>query len=222
MTLSRCKACDSDVGRSTKNCPKCGEKLKRDSVAIIIAAFQPITGPQSSQPKKISEVDATSIPHANNTIIKPHIELTATKWMYSKSADELSGKPTYSASVKSSNFVNFSSPYNGSQGGTLTLRTHPKYGKNVIFRIEKGQILCSTFDGCAINVQFGNKEAVSFRASTAADHSNNIIFINNYSSFVKLALSVNEVSISPEIYLEGSPVFTFDVSDFKQDLYKPD
>lgn len=233
MALLRCKACGSDVGSGAQTCPKCGEKLKRDSIglmkiilllillAIIIAAFQPITGPKNSQPKKLSEIDTANIPHATNTPIKPRIELTTTKWIYSKSVDEMTGKPTYTASVKSSNFVNFSSPHDGSQRGTLTLRTHPKYGKNVIFRIEKGQILCGTNDGCAINVKFGDTDPVKFRASTATVHSNNIIFIDNYSSFVKHARSVKEVRISPEVYLEGSPVFTFDVSDFKQDRYKP-
>lgn len=87
--------------------------------------------------------------------------------------------------------MNFSFPYAGPQHGTLTLRTHPRYGKNVIFNIERGQIPCP---------------AVSYSAAGPEDNSTE---------------KAKTVRISVNVFQEGSPVFEFDVSGFDANKYKP-
>lgn len=127
----------------------------------------------------------------------------------------------YSARVMSSNTVNFSFPYSGTQHAALILRTHPRHGKDVIFKIEKGQILCPSYDGCKVLVRFDDQEAVSFNATSTADNSTETLFIKNYSRSVEKMLKAKLVRITANIYQEGSQIFEFDVSNFDQKKYKP-
>jgi hypothetical protein len=125
-----------------------------------------------------------------------------------------------SATVESMNTVSFAFPYNGAQNGRLTLRTDPRNGKDVIFRIEKGQILCTSYDGCTVQVRFDDDQPTSFSASTAADHSSDIVFLNDYSRFVAKMRKAKPVRLSLDIYQNGRPVFDFDVSGFDFDKYQ--
>lgn len=128
---------------------------------------------------------------------------------------------TYGASVRSTNTVNFDFPYSGPQRGTLTLRTHPRHGEDVIFSIERGQILCRSYEDCTILVRFDDGKAQSFSAVGAADNSTETIFIRNYSRFLAGMQKASTVRIAVEVYQEGAPVFEFDVSGFDAEKYKP-
>ena len=143
-------------------------------------------------------------------------------WKYQKKIDEMSGKPVVYASLISSNTVNFKFPYNGNQNATLKLRNHPRFGKDVIFSIEKGQILSTNLDGSiSVLVRFDDEAPKTFSANPSEDRSDNIIFIRNYEDFLNKLIKAKRLRISMSIYQEGSPVFEFDVSKFEQNRYKP-
>jgi len=127
----------------------------------------------------------------------------------------------YGAAVQSRNTVEFDFPYSGPQRATLTFRTHPRHGKDVIFSIERGQVLCNSYEDCTILVRFDDQKAQSYSAVGAADNSTETIFIRNYSRFMSSMLKAKTVRISVEIFQQGSPVFEFDVSDFSQAKYVP-
>lgn len=141
-------------------------------------------------------------------------------WRYSHIDDGMSSHQVHSAVLRSLNTVNFGFPYTGSQRAELTLRNHPRYGKDIIFQIEKGQILCPSYGSCNVLVRFDDAAATNFTAVGAADHSTEIIFIKNYNRFVEKMLRADKVQISASIYQEGNPVFEFHVSSFDQDQYK--
>ena len=101
------------------------------------------------------------------------------------------------------------------------MRTHPRYGKDVIFSIEKGQILCRSYEDCIVLVRFDDEPPVNYSAVGASDNSTETIFIRNYNKFVKKLLKAKQVRIATNIYKQGAPVFEFDVSDFDQDEYQP-
>lgn len=143
-------------------------------------------------------------------------------WTYSQHEDDMGKGIDYLANVKSSNTVDFAFPYSGVQHASLTLRTHPRHGKNVIFKIEKGQFLCPSYDGCNVLVRFDDEKAINFSASGPADNSTETIFIQNYAKFTSKMQKANRVRISANIYQEGSPAFEFDVSNFDLNLYKPE
>lgn len=157
----------------------------------------------------------------DTAVKKQAAEAAAAPWSYSQNDDPMSKGKTYYASIESSNTVRFDFPYSGTQHGTLTLRTDPKYGKDVIFSIERGQILCPSYDGCTIQVRFDDENATSYSASAAADNSTETVFIRNYSQFVEKMMKAKRVRISMNIYQEGAPVFDFDISGFNVGKYKP-
>jgi len=167
----------------------------------------------SIEPVSESKPTATSESETGSTI--------GTQWTYSEAEDKMSGGTTYHAYVISTNTVEFGFPYNGIQNATLHLRVDPKYGKDVIFRIEKGQILCNSYEDCSVLVRFDDDKPVNYSAIGAADNSTETIFIRNYSKFVEKLLKAKQVRISTNIYQQGAPVFEFDVSGFNQEKYKP-
>ena len=145
----------------------------------------------------------------------------AENWSYAQEEDSMSAGKIYFARTSSINSVNFNFPYEGEQHALLTLRTDPKYGKDIIFEIEKGQILCSSYDGCKIPVRFDSKKTLYFQAVPSVDHNSTIIFIKNYSLFVQNLLHSKRLRITPTIFQEGIPVFEFKIDGFKQSKYKP-
>jgi hypothetical protein len=122
--------------------------------------------------------------------------------------------------VSSTNSVSFGFPYNGEQQAQLTLRTDHRFGKSVIFGLEKGQILCSSFNGCAVQVRFDDEKPVNYAASGPSGHSTTVIFIEDYSRFLAKVRKSKRVRISANIYQQGSPVFEFDLSGFDNDRYQ--
>jgi hypothetical protein len=145
----------------------------------------------------------------------------AALWSYSHRGDQMSKGVIRHASILSSNTVNFNFPYSGTQHGTLTLRDSPRYGKDVIISIEKGQILCPSYDGCTVLVRFDDENPSRYSALPPEDNSTETIFIQNYSRFVAKMMRAKRVRISLNIYQEGSPVFDFNVSGFNRDAYQP-
>lgn len=164
----------------------------------------------------------TDYPEAAKKYEKLGSELEAiqnSKWNYSSGEDEMSSDKIYSAVVQSNNFANFDFPYEGNQYARLSLRIHPRYGKDVIFRIDEGQIQCNSYSGCSVLVRFDDKKAVRYSAAESSDNNPKIIFIRDYNKFVENMRNSKTVKISAEIYHEGNPVFEFDVSGFDTSEY---
>lgn len=151
----------------------------------------------------------------------PESNLPGSQWTYQHDEDAMKKGVVHEASVSSSNTVSFSFPYSGEQHATLTLRTHPRHGKDLILRIEKGQFLCPSYEGCNVLVRFDDHEPATFSAVGPADNSTEVIFIRNYSRFVEKMVKAKRVRISANVYQEGAPVFEFDVSGFDPAQYKP-
>jgi len=145
-----------------------------------------------------------------------------TQWTYYVVEDKMSGRAARQAAVKSTNTLEFRFPYQNPQHATLLLRAHPRYGKNVIVEIERGQFLCPSYDGCAVLVRFDEGSATKYSAFPPADHSSDAVFIQNYQSFVSRMLKVTRVRIEAEFYQEGSPTLDFDVSGFDEAKYNPE
>lgn len=143
------------------------------------------------------------------------------QWHYRQEKDPMGKGTTYSATLTSTNTVNLSFPYAGSQHGTLTLRTHPRHGRDLIFSIEKGQLSCSSYDGCSVLVRFDDGEPSKYSAGPPSDGSSEYLFIKDYSRFAGHLLKSNRVRISASIFQQGSPIFEFDVTGFDVDRYRP-
>lgn len=126
---------------------------------------------------------------------------TAT-WRYSEDEDKMRNQITKYAELDSDNQLFFDFPYNGGSTGELSLRVSPKFGKDVILQVSKGQFLCS-FDGCTVHVKFDNQPIVSYDAAEASDGTSNLIFIHNYVSFVQHLKHAKKVTIEAQFYQSG-------------------
>lgn len=219
MALVKCKECGQQISTDAKSCPNCGKK--RTSCATLgcaailgiclvgfIASLFDYHGGGTTETKPIASTPPAPIPGA--------------QWEYFQNEDKMGKGTSQYAMVTSTNALNFEFPYSGPQHATLTLRTHPRHGKDLILRIERGQFLCHSFDDCSVLVRFDDGQAQTYSASPAADNSTEQIFIQNYSRFVGNMLKAKRVRISTKVYQEGEPVMEFDVSDFDQAKYQPE
>ena len=107
----------------------------------------------------------------------------AAQWSYQESVDKMTGKTASYATVRSDNSLSLSSPYSGRNHGAITVRKHPKYGVDVYVYVEKGQILCRSYDGCSVVIRFDDAKPQRFSAVEPADHSSDTVFISNESKF---------------------------------------
>jgi len=151
---------------------------------------------------------------AENKARTEHIAILNGNWHYGDASDSMSKGKVFSAVTKSRNTLEFKFPYQGAQRGTITLRTHPRHGKDVIFSIQKGQILSSLTSRSTMLVRFDENKAEKFSYLGAADHNSTTVFIKDYHRFVSKMLKAKRVRIAVDIYQEGSPVFEFNVADF--------
>lgn len=141
----------------------------------------------------------------------PAAENATLHWIYDESPDKMGRGTVKTATIRSLNEIEFGFPYQGRQRMTLMLRVHPKYGKNVILSIERGQFLCR-IDGCAASVRFDQGKPETYSASEPADNSTTYLFIGNYDRFLTGLRKSKKVSVEAQFYQEGSPVFEFDTS----------
>ena len=141
------------------------------------------------------------------------------QWIYSESEDSMSSKTTYSASVRSTNSFEFDFPYQGQQHSILTLRRHPRWGTDVMLSIEKGQILCSSYD-CPIRVRFDDGPAQTFSGNEPSDNSSEYVFIPGFAGFSKKLEKSKRVKIEVNIHQHGVLVSEFDVDGFKPQRLK--
>ena len=238
MAMTKCRECGAEVSTKAEACPSCGAKLKSRSGCgtLVAAAFLIIValvfiGQRSSNTSPTNPGIGSHASAANSAAAplaaQPSPSASAAKpqigsqWDYHQDKDKMGKGTAYFASVLSNNTVNFGFPYSGPQHGTLTLRTHPRYGKDVILSIERGQFLCTSFEDCTVLIRFDDDAASRYYAIGAADNSTETIFIRGYSRLLSHMEKSKRVRISANVYQEGAPVFEFDVSGFDARKYKP-
>jgi hypothetical protein len=143
----------------------------------------------------------------------------AEKWAYKATQDAMTSRQSRTASIASENTVNFSFPYQGDQHATLILRDHPSHGKDVIFTIEQGQLLCQSYQDCQIRVRFDDGQPVGWSAVGSSDNNSTIIFLRNDVKFLQRLRSSKVVRIQVPVYQEGQPIFEFQVGGFDHERY---
>jgi hypothetical protein len=225
MAIAKCRECGAEVSDSAKACPKCGVPKPIKKTSLIVKLFLGLLG-LGVIGQFIGGGSGTG--GGTSTSVNTPTKLTAatpaplgSQWSYSHSADAMSKGIAYHAVVLSTNTVNFKFPYSGAQHARLRLRIDPRHGKDVIFSIEKGQLLCRSYEDCTVLIRFDDEQATNYSGVGAADNSTETIFIRNYDRFIGKMLKAKRVRIATNIHQEGAPVFEFDVSGFDPSKYKP-
>lgn len=137
-------------------------------------------------------------------------------WSYDFSKDEITQKDSWMAFTTSVNSLFLRPPYGGEQKAGLALRQSPRHGKDVIVRIQRGQIICDSYYGCPVLVRFDDQPPEKYHARTAADHSSEVLFLNHYDRFLKKTLRAKKAFVEITVYQNGNIILEFDVANLKQ------
>lgn len=136
------------------------------------------------------------------------------QWMYAESEDPMSSKTSRTASVISANRFEFGFPYGGPQNARLTLRRHPRWGNDVVLVIERGQILCSSYE-CPVRIRFDDDPPKTFTGTEPADNSSETVFIPGFNAFEARLKKAKKLLVEVNIFQQGTLQAEFDVEGFK-------
>jgi hypothetical protein len=132
----------------------------------------------------------------------------AVGWNYEASTDKMTGKKSAEAQTVSDNSLSFDFPYKGTNRGYITVRQHPQYGLDVLISIDKGQMLCSSYD-CKVSIKFDDAPPVRFNGNGPADHSSQTIFLQGAAKFIASAKKAKKILVQFNAYQNGAPVLEF-------------
>lgn len=216
MKTRSCKHCGGMVATSAKICPHCGGSnsgtdlissaasvIKVLFVVFVVLPFAYVC----SQQMYVDDSGGSRTASAT----KPEQKKDPAQWESGSYKDEMSGGTATFASLKSTNTLNLSFPYDGTQRATLTFRDHPRYGKDVFIRLDKGQFTCSV-TGCDVQVRWDNWQILTLKASEPSDGSSNTLFFSNYDRFLINSRKASEVRIQLPLYRQGAQHAHFDLS----------
>lgn len=121
----------------------------------------------------------------------------------------MSGKTTRYAQIRSDNSLSLGFPYSGRNYGQLTVRQHPKYGLDVIFQVEKGQLMCNGHRGCVIAVKFDDKAPMTFSADGPEDNSTEVAFLRDEGRFINAARGARRILVQVTMFRAGNQLLEF-------------
>lgn len=137
------------------------------------------------------------------------VQSFAASWEYENKVDKMSGEDAKMAWVRSDNSLNLQFPYSGPNYGSLWIRRHPKYGTDVIVKIDKGQVLCRSYEPCSVMVKFDDAKPVRFTGTPSADHDSTMVFLDPVSKFIAQAKTAKKILVQFTVYQAGDQILEF-------------
>lgn len=226
MSLIICKECKKDVSDKSSKCPHCGCPVRKKTsfltwfialffvfviarVIINKSSAPSIDVPASPAPAVASSINSTPPPAA--TAI-PMDDLDASDWSWEKNTDLMTNKIVITAQTNSNNSHDLHPPYGNLVRATLVIRNHPRYGKDVLMKIDRGQILCKSYSPCTVLVKFDEKPPVKFTGTGPSDHSTETVFINGaFSRFISESKKSKKATIEVPLFQDGQLAWEFDI-----------
>ncbi|MHC8029918.1 hypothetical protein ACYA5A_21605 [Klebsiella pneumoniae] len=139
----------------------------------------------------------------------------ASPWVYQDSKDEMRGTSTHIAVTESTNFKEFSFPYNG--GAKLRILLVSNDDKTVSaagLSLDKGQFVCSDRKECEISAKFDDGSIQEF-AVIKTKNSENTLLIVDSSLFAETLRISKSAFIEVPVYQEGNQQFKFELEPAK-------
>lgn len=145
--------------------------------------------------------------------------MTASAWDFTERTDDMTGKPIRQASTISQNELDLGWPY-GVVSGYLVVRTHPRYGRDVILQVEKGHMLCHSYGECPVLARFDDRQPLRITGNPPEDGSTEVIFLGNYNQLVSAIRKSKIARIEANFYQHGARALVFDVTGFPDAMTK--
>lgn len=131
-------------------------------------------------------------------------------WEYETKKDVMTGKTDSIATLRSQTSLHLTFPYQGENFGTLIVRKHPRLGTDVIYTVQKGQILCSTYRGCDVLVRFDDRPPITFGGNESSDYDRKIVFLKNPTRFITEASKAKTIRVAVTLHDNGQQALQFD------------
>lgn len=129
-------------------------------------------------------------------------------WSYRESHDELRNATNYRADIRSNNSHDFGFPYGNGNHLSITVRQHPEWGRDVIFKVDSGQLMCDIYD-CRYTISFdGNAEGLTL--VPPQDHDSTVLFAKYPDAIIRKLKSSDRTIVELQFYQEGNRQFVFD------------
>ncbi|MBX5463718.1 MAG: hypothetical protein IRZ28_21855 [Steroidobacteraceae bacterium] len=147
-------------------------------------------------------------------VVSPEAEaefqkLTLPKWKYASENDEMRGVTNRWAELESESILQLPFPYNGGSRLQITLRSRPKLdGESVMISLSKGQLSCSSYDGCKVTAKFDDGPILNYKANPAREMSN-LVFITDKKGFTGRLRKAQQVILEVYVWQHGPARFTF-------------
>lgn len=137
-----------------------------------------------------------------------------TAWVYDAVEDPMSGKSVLYGCVTSHDQVLLESPYSPVTA-TLCLRRKPSSGLDAYYSLDgDGQIICNSYQGCTIRARFDEDPQESFSGGEPADHSSNMVFIQNAPRLAERLKTADKTLLQVTFYQAGTQAVTFNTAGF--------
>lgn len=130
------------------------------------------------------------------------------QWTYRSVSDPMGGGDSKFAVAKSENSLDLGFPYAGVNHGRLVVRKHPQHGLDVMFGVDKGQLVCRVSE-CGVLIRFDDGKATVFEAATPADHSADLLFLKNPRRFIENAKKAKTIRAQATFFRNGAQVLVF-------------
>lgn len=131
-------------------------------------------------------------------------------WQYRTFDDPMTDQATKIAQLESNLSLDLDPPYGGRNMANLIVRQHPKRGLDVMFRVDKGQIMCRSYgDGCTLQIRFDAGGTMRFAGIEAADHDPRVVFLRDARRFVAEAVKAKRILLQASFFHNGAPVIEF-------------
>lgn len=218
MALMKCKECGGPVSSEAKSCPKCGAKPpKRTSLLtwVIGGLFAWGVGScvlrQQAAPTPAAQKPVAQAAAAAAADTKPAIPINVESgWEYTQETDPMTSKAAKYAKLLSENSLSLDFPYAGKNYGQITVRQHPKWGLDVLVQVEKGQMLCHSYDeSCKVTIRFDDGPPQRFGGAEPEDNSSTVIFLRDEARFLKEASKAKRILVQATFYQNGEQLLEF-------------
>lgn len=240
MAIIECKECKHQVSSKAKTCPNCGAKVSQiieyiKSATIIFGCYaifyyyvtsknndEPIQQPpanislSATESKKVakSESQPSFVAAVNSQLNNAEASSTANTWEYQTLEDSLTKKTESVAAIQSNNQVQLEFPYRGGTSAWLIARKHPRHGTDLIFQIDNGQLLCSSYK-CNIAIRIDDQPVKVLKGLESDSHSSKVIFFPNAKKLINQIKSSKTVVVEVQFYRQGAYTFEFNTTNLK-------
>ena len=219
MAVKKCKECGGKVSTSAKTCPHCGANQKKVGVIgwlFVLVFVLPLgwsigSSMNNDSPAHPSAADGGAVSNTSDSY-----ESSTPKWKYSSYEDDLTSEIVKTASIYSTNSVRFSFPYRKAGGSRLEINFRKKRNAfDAYFRIEKGQILCSTLE-CKFKLRIGDRPVQTWTGLPSTTHNSDIMFVRDAEDFRDIVASGAHLRIGIEFFKAGRQTFQFETEGYER------